>query len=331
MMALRCSLRSTIIVLALTLLVGHSLASIGDRLPDFKECVKICKEENCDNGNSAIPLHLRLMWWTCGAECDYTCQHVITDRRVNREFPMLQPIVQFHGKWPFYRVLGMQEIFSVVFSFLNLLAHYYGLKRIDESIPTSYPLRKYYVAFGYCGLTSWAFSMIFHARDFPITEKLDYWAAGASVLMGLFLAVIRIFRLDDQKNRSKSTIRRTWTYLCILLYVAHVSYLSLWSWDYTYNMIANIVIGSIQNVLWIVFSVYRYRKEPKKPWTAWPGLIVTWISLAMSLELLDFPPWWGLIDAHSLWHLGTVIPAAWWYAFIIKDAQDDMTVERLKA
>lgn len=254
------------------------------------------------------------MLWTCPAECDYTCQHVITDSRLNREFPMLEPVVQFHGKWPFYRVLGMQEIFSVFFSFLNFLAHYYGLKKVNKLIPASYSLRKYYDIFGYCGMTSWIFSMIFHARDFPITEKLDYWAAGASVLCGLFLAVIRIFRLDDERDPFKSTLRRLWIFTCIVLYVLHVSYLTFWSWDYTYNMIANVVVGSIQNVLWISFSIYRYRKEPRKPWTAWPGMIVTMIMLAMSLELFDFPPKWGLIDAHSLWHLGTVIPAAWWYA-----------------
>ncbi|KUL92020.1 hypothetical protein ZTR_01121 [Talaromyces verruculosus] len=271
------------------------------------------------------------MLWTCAAECDYTCQHVITDRRVNREFPMLQPIVQFHGKWPFYRVLGMQEIFSVLFSLLNFLAHYCGLKWVESSIPASYPLRKYYFGFGYFGYASWTFSMLFHTRDFPLTEKLDYWAAGASILYGLYLAVIRIFRLDQERPRFKPTLRRMWTYLCVGLYIAHVSYLTFWSWDYTYNMIANVVVGVIQNVFWTAFSIYRYRKEPKKPWMAWPAMIVLWISLAMSLELFDFPPWWGLIDAHALWHLGTVIPTAWWYLFIVQDAKNDLAEERLKA
>lgn len=253
------------------------------------------------------------MLWTCAAECDYTCQHIITDRRVNRDPPMLDPVVQFHGKWPFYRVLGMQEVFSVLFSLFNFLAHYQGLSQIQESIPASYSLRKYYIGFGYCGLASWTFSMLFHTRDFSLTEKLDYYAAGASVLYGLFLAVIRIFRLDQDRPRYKAALRRYWTYLCIGVYLAHVSYLSFWSWDYTYNMAANVVVGILQNILWTAFSVFRYRRQFKS-WTAWPGLIVAWIMLAMSLELLDFPPWRGLVDAHSLWHLGTVVPTAWWYS-----------------
>jgi len=242
---------------------------------------------------------------------------------------MLNPVVQFHGKWPFYRILGMQEAFSVLFSLLNLLAHYHGVGNIEAKIAPSYSLRKYYLRFGYIGMATWAFSMIFHMRDFPFTEKMDYFAAGASVLYGLFLAVVRIFRLDRSSPRYKPLLRRYWTYICISLYIAHVSYLTLWSWDYTYNMAANVAIGVMQNLLWTMFSIVRYKKQSKS-WTAWPGMIVAWITLAMSLELLDFPPWRGLIDAHSLWHLGTVVPAFWWYSFLIKDAEDDIAAERLK-
>ncbi|KAL1989548.1 hypothetical protein VTN49DRAFT_6745 [Thermomyces lanuginosus] len=319
-----------IAVLLWLALAWTASASLGDRLPDFKECVQICKTENCQRGNSGLPLYLRLMLWTCDSECDYTCQHVITDRRVNRDPPMLHPVVQFHGKWPFYRVLGIQEVFSVFFSFLNFMAHRRGMASLDRAIPASYPLRKYYKGFGYCGLAAWTFSMLFHTRDFPLTEKLDYFAAGANVLYGLFLAVIRIFRLDKNSPRQKGTFRRYWTMTCISLYLAHVCYLSFWQWDYTYNMVANVIVGLLQNLLWVTFSIRRYRKGGK-PWTIWPVMIVIWITLAMSLELFDFPPWGRLIDAHSLWHLGTVVPTAWWYAFLIQDAQDDMVSERLKA
>lgn len=225
---------------------------------------------------------------------------------------MLEPVVQYHGKWPFHRILGIQEVFSVLFSLLNYLAHQNGMQRVRASIPASYPLRKYYLAFGYFGLASWTFSMIFHTRDFPVTEKLDYFAAGASVLYGLYLSVVRVFRLDKPRPYYKPSLLRGWTLLCVTLYLSHISYLSFWTWDYTYNMAANVVVGLIQNVLWTWFSVARYKRY-MKGWTAWPGMIVAWVSIAMSLELLDFAPVWGLIDAHSLWHLGTVVPTIWWY------------------
>ncbi|ETI25490.1 hypothetical protein G647_02263 [Cladophialophora carrionii CBS 160.54] len=317
------------LILVIFALSNSSLASLGDHLPDFRECVKVCVEENCDTGQAALPLHLRILLWDCPSECDYTCQHVITDQRKARDPPMIEPVVQFHGKWPFYRFMGIQEPFSVLFSLMNLLAHREGMQRIRESIPARYALRPYYLALGYFGLASWIFSMIFHSRDFNVTEKLDYFAAGASVLYGLYLSPIRIFRLD-KNDSTKQSILRVWTILCVSLYVAHVTYLTAWSWDYTYNMAANVVVGVLQNLLWTWFSISRYRKL-KKTWAAWPGLIVAWIVMAMSLELFDFPPIAGMIDAHSLWHLGTVIPTIWWYSFLIKDAQEDLASERLKA
>jgi len=75
--------------------------------------------------------------------------------------------------------------------------------------------------------------------------------------------------------------------------------------------------------------VQRYRKTGWD-WTAWPGFIVAWVVLAMGLELFDFPPWGGMLDAHALWHLGTVGPTIWWYSFLVKDAQEDLQSTRLK-
>ncbi|KAI9821380.1 MAG: hypothetical protein M1832_003387 [Thelocarpon impressellum] len=270
-------------------------------------------------------LHLRLLLWTCPSECDHVCQHITTDRRVSQGLP--DAVLQYHGKWPFKRLLGIQEPASVLFSLLNLLAHQHGLARIRAAIPASYPLRRYYVAFGYFGLASWVFSMIFHTRDFGITEKADYFAAGASVLYGFFYSPVRIFRLDAPSRRG---LLRLWTAVCLCLYTFHVSYLALWRWDYTYNMAANVAIGAAQNLLWSWFSVSRYASL-KQGWAAWPGLIVAWIVLAMSLELLDFAPLGGVLDAHSLWHLGTVGPTIWWYSFLIRDAHQDMYGARLKA
>ncbi|KAG8525895.1 uncharacterized protein KY384_000657 [Bacidia gigantensis] len=189
-----------------------------------------------------------------------------------------------------------------------------GISKVKTRIPANYPLREYYLWFGYVGLASW----------------MDYYAAGASVFYGLYYTPIRVFRLEQEQPAAKATILRLWTFTCIMLYTAHIFYLTFIHWNYTYNMAANVAAGIVQNLLWSSFSYTTYQKL-RKPWAAWPGMIVAWIILAMSLELLDFPPIAGVIDAHSLWHLGTVVPTIWWYNFLVKDAQQDITGERLKA
>ncbi|KAK4132431.1 Per1-domain-containing protein [Trichocladium antarcticum] len=300
-------------LLTCLLLVGPAAASVGDRLPEFQECVAVCKHENCGPDaahHTPIPLHRRLLLWTCPAECDYTCQHIVTARRTARAPP--QPVVQFHGKWPFRRLLGLQEPLSVLFSLGNLAAHYHGLRHgLLRRVPRAYPLRRYYVLVARLGIATWLCSAVFHARDFALTEQLDYFAAAASVLFGMYYTVVRVFRLDRAAPRTRSVLR-AWTGLCVALYVAHVGYLKLWRWDYTYNMAANVAVGAVQNLLWCVFSWRRYR-ETGRAWAATPAAVVAWVMMVMSLELLDFAPLWGSLDAHSLWHLGTIAPTVLMY------------------
>ncbi|KAK3498063.1 Per1-like-domain-containing protein [Neurospora hispaniola] len=325
-----------LLLLGFVALATPVAASIGDRLPEFQECIRVCERENCGpdaEHQTPIPLHRRLLLWSCPSECDYTCQHLTTSSRLSQSPPPFpHPVVQYHGKWPFIRFLGMQEPLSVLFSLGNFWAHYQGLyTKILPNIPPSYPLRKWYILLSYVGMASWFFSAVFHTRDFPVTEQLDYFAAGANVLYGLYYTVVRIFRLDKKDTPRRESLLRLWTALCILMYVAHVTYLKMWAWDYTYNMAANVAVGAVQNLLWSWYSWTRYR-EQKKGWAAWPGIVVAWVLVAMSLELLDFPPLWGSVDAHSLWHAGTIVPTIIWYNFLVKDAQDDMArSERLKS
>lgn len=273
-----------------------------------------------------ISIHLRLLLWTCSSECDYACQQVVTADRISRG----QSIEQFHGKWPFRRLFGIQEPFSVLFSILNGYGHLTGLRWLRNEIPNSYPMAKYYRLFAMFGMVCWFWSTIFHTRDFVFTEKMDYFGAGANVLYGLYYAPIRIFRLYKSNHRRFLSL---WGYACIGAYFLHVYYLQFVRWNYTYNMAANVVVGSISNILWSYYSV-RYYSRIKRFWAAWPGLIVTWLVLAMSLELLDFPPIAHAIDAHSLWHAATILPTVWWYRFLIRDARQDVElgegIERMK-
>ncbi len=223
-----------------------------------------------------------------------------------------QPVVQFHGKWPFRRVAGMQEPLSVLFSAGNLWAHVSGLRRLARHVPAAYPLRRWYVGFGLAGCASWAASMAFHTRDFVLTERLDYFAAGGSVLYGLYYTPVRLFRLDRPFPPGKPALLRAWTLLCALLYAGHVGYLSLVRWDYGYNMAANVACGVVANALWSWYSWDRWRRT-RRAWAVWPGIAVAWVMLAMGLELFDFPPLWGALDAHSLWHAATIAPTVLWY------------------
>ncbi|KAF9590008.1 hypothetical protein IFM89_030158 [Coptis chinensis] len=59
-------------------------------------------------------------------------------------------------------------------------------------------------------------------------------------------------------------------------------------------------------------------RHPSK-WKLWAVVLAT--SLAMLLEIYDFPPYKGYVDAHALWHATTIPITYLWRSFIKYDAK----------
>lgn len=169
--------------------------------------------------------------------------------------------------------------------------------------------------------------------DRPITEKLDYFSAAVVFIVALHSVSSRFFFVGRPSRRA---LYRIWTGTCIAAYILHVSYLSLLPrFDYSYNIIFNLVIGLSHNLLWSLyslpetFSIMRRFPPNATPRNYRPrcasqaALGVALTMVAMSLELLDFPPFARVLDAHALWHAATVPIAALWYRFLITDALDE--------
>jgi hypothetical protein len=132
-------------------------ASSGDRSPEFISCVTSCVGSGC---SETFPLSLRITRWTCLDNCRYICTHRITDMDLQSGYD----VQQFFGKWAFWRVFGMQEPASVVFSLLNLWAHAHGARQIQRALPDSHPMKHYYITCAFIGMNAWTWSAIFHTR-----------------------------------------------------------------------------------------------------------------------------------------------------------------------
>jgi hypothetical protein len=215
-------------------------------------------------------------------------------------------------------------------------------------------VRLYVIFRAFCELNA-------HCLDKPLTEKLDYFSAGLSILFALYIAIIRLFHLysppilplsDTKSQPPFSYLRLSLSALFCLLYLAHISYLSCSErFDYGYNILANVLVGIIHNILWIIFSIpyspltrYPTRAPPSqlpasktsyvssssiswlpppKKWIFEPALCVLLTTLAALLEIFDFPPYFRVIDAHSLWHLATALILPMWYRFLVQDSKED--------
>ncbi|KAF9239128.1 Per1-like protein [Melanogaster broomeanus] len=320
----------------LAFLVTPAFGSSGDRSPDFQNCLSTCYGDHCHSWTT-IPLDLRLTRWTCTDDCKYRCMHMVTDKAVH----LGQDIQQYYGKWPFWRFLGVQEPASVAFSLWNMWNHLQGARQIRRRIPETHPLRQYYLTWSYVSINAWVWSAVFHTRDLPRTEKMDYFSAALAILYALYYTVIRttnLYPTRSLQNSSKldgnarSRVRLAWSSLCIILYLSHVTYLSLLSrFDYTYNMAFNLILGLSHNILWLLYSlpVPFLRRFPYAPKTYRPrfaykaGIFVFLTTAATAFEVFDFPPLGRILDAHAVWHLSTAPIAKFWYEFLLEDSQDE--------
>ena len=138
-------------------------ASAGDRDAQYQQCVQRCTAEcpllpSLPSNHSfpppsispvvyapATPLtpSLRLFQWTCDSNCAYDCM------RAHVRWAAAQgwPVLKYHGKWPFVRVWGMQELLSVVFSVGNLLPHAYYALQYRRRVSSRYSLRDWWTAY----------------------------------------------------------------------------------------------------------------------------------------------------------------------------------------
>ena len=81
-------------------------------------------------------------------------------------------------------------------------------------------------------------------------------------------------------------------------------------------------VGLVQALGWVMWYVRERCVKPsqqRRPY-AWKALLFTMcLSLACLLELNDFPPFFGLFDAHAIWHASTIPLCYLNYSFMKDD------------
>ncbi|XP_044506441.1 post-GPI attachment to proteins factor 3-like isoform X2 [Mangifera indica] len=310
-------------------------ASAGDADPLYRACIGQCEKTGCvgercfphckfsSDGVSTDgpwymqePLYLQWKIWDCQSDCRYNC---MVDREKERDALGDGP-VKYHGKWPFKRVYGIQEPASVAFSAVNFAMHFHGWLSFFTLLYYRLPLKpntKAYYEFSslwhiyaLLSMNSWFWSAIFHSRDVDLTEKIDYSSAVALLGYSLILAILRCFNVRDEASRVMAAAP-------LLAFVTtHILYLNCYKLDYGWNMKVCGVMGVAQLLIWAVWAGVSQHPSRWKLWT-----VVFGGGLAMLLEIYDFPPYYGFLDAHALWHAATIPLTYVWWSFIKDDAE----------
>lgn len=77
-----------------------------------------------------------------------------------------------------------------------------------------------------------------------------------------------------------------------------------------------IAMGVAQLLIWGIWA--GITSHPSR-WKVW--LFVVWGSLVVFLEIYDFPPYKGFVDAHALWHAVNIPLTYFCWSFVQDDAE----------
>jgi hypothetical protein len=289
---------------------------------DFKICLTKCLEsEDCENryfprGQSLIN---RLFLWDCHSECQYQCMWLVEEeqRKLNA------PACQYHGKWPFPRVLGIQELGSALFSVGNLAAHWHGYNKIYLStlggnVPSWLFLHRF-IYFNYIvALNGWVWSTIFHSRETWLTIYLDYFSAIAIVMSMMTLALVRCLTLTSIYKQAFLIIS------VAIFFFFHIDYMLNVDFDYSWNMKVAIAAGVVFSGSFLIWSIRNILPGGRRPHAKF-ALAATLLGLSAAVfEVFDFPPKLYFFDAHACWHAATIPIVSLWYHFYAEDAAFDI-------
>lgn len=159
------------------------LASAGDMDPVYRKCLSSGKVQKFYGIEVQMSLSLKLqiaehcslahkvggfkregfLGWSAADECAYHCMHWVSELRRTGNYSTLK----YYGHWPYYRVYGLQEPASAIFSALNAVPHLLALLlprwRMQLVRPGHY-LGPYLTVYSVVAINAWAASSLYHTR-----------------------------------------------------------------------------------------------------------------------------------------------------------------------
>lgn len=286
-----------------------TLGSWGDQAPVYRSCrgrcLEGCRGSSLESWREAQPALERVVGWSCEQDCSYSCMWTTVE--VYAEHGR---VPQFHGKWPFLRVLGLQEPASVLASALNLAASLHMLRRFVAAVPSKADMYWVWIFYSLTAMNAWVWSVVFHTMDTPTTEALDYSSALLTVLSSLLAFALRL-------AVGRPATRAALATAAAAFFTHHVHHMLFIKFDYGYNMKVNVACGGLNCLAWLAWF-YAHRRDGRH---ILPGVLgVLLVTSAVLLEVLDFPPIYWVLDSHALWHFATVPLPLLWLRFATGDA-----------
>lgn len=289
----------------------------GDGDPAYKKCIHerfyLCYKQPNISFYEFEPFSF--VSWGCMDRAKYRCMKGITDGRAANN----EPVEKYYGHWVFHRYFGLEEPGSVLFSVMNLIPH--GLYVIRYTFAKETLVRDpWMLVYALVSILLWTASSNFHIHKTNTSTSYDYATGFASISYGLVLAIRRVFSASFP--RSVAFIS-TLSLLLICMRVAYMLQNNVDFQDHFQLCVGLIVATCLVWLSWVghcAVHSYWYKVADVNMSIPWKCFFCQLsLGVASLLEVLDFPPFFGAFDAHSLWHAATVPIFFFWYHMWIDD------------
>lgn len=302
--------------LLLVLISAHvANGSLGDRDWRYRTCFDDCVT-NKQCAEHLMPI-ISIPKWDCEDVCFYVCAQEVTEMRLAHG---LSPL-KYYGHWTFIRWFGLEEPASVLFSLLNPLAHMWFLSSgVNDPRFHNYGKRNWIRGYAILAINAWLASACYHSKRTRFSTLYDLNSALTLLIFGFAMSISYFCgAVLDSKNS-----RRVVNIVCLLLalfwgYRVAAMINDEVEFSNHMNLCIFLVVGA--TVSWVawVLVILNSAAITDKSSAYWCLFVQIWLMLAALLEVLDFPPYLSLFDAHSLWHAATVPLGFVWYKFVFTD------------
>ncbi|KAL0265755.1 UNVERIFIED_CONTAM: hypothetical protein PYX00_011470 [Menopon gallinae] len=165
-------------------------------------------------------------------------------------------------------------------------------------------------------ILTWVFSTIYHYHVCRITRDLDYFFAFLTILMNLYIFLLRLLYVYRQKEAVEVMHRRLRA-LVAVFYVFHVY--SMYFLDFNFRRHKNISSALIGVSILIWFHLARTFK--RLPHSRYLLVFATGVCISGMIEMCDIPPLYYLLDSHAVYHFITMFLHPFYYLFIRYDLE----------
>jgi hypothetical protein len=208
----------------------------------------------------------------------------------------------------------IEEPASALLSAVAAAVHSHLLFKFLRTASPDYPFYRATFAHSIGWIFTSVSAVLLHIHeDRPhfVHEKLDYYGVFVTLCIGVYLASAHLMRAG-----AAPSLRRSAKIATFVVSISFIMYMQFVRFNYGLHVAA---CGALMVIMSSMYALKFFQgKHDHIRYFLYGSLV---LLLASPCEFFDFPPLFGHLDGHALWHTAAIPVAFLWNQFFRKDAE----------